>query len=83
MKIKVLFFAGLKEKIGASEAYLEFSPEQEITINDVTRRVKEQFTTIANELDRVMIAVNEEVVDSDERIREDDVVAFIPPVSGG
>lgn len=34
-------------------------------------------------LDRVIVAVNEEFVTNEEMIQAGDIVAFIPPVSGG
>lgn len=76
--IRILFFAHLREETGQSEVEIEGAGK---TIEQIKKEVVEQFH--ASRLDSAMTAVNEEFVPEDYRVKEGDVVAFIPPVSGG
>lgn len=77
--IKVLLFAHLREKAGIKE----------LTVNDQNGiNVKELKELLMNKYDlpqlhQIMTAVNEEFVTDEEIVKDGDVVAFIPPVSGG
>lgn len=77
--IKVLFFAAMKEQAGTSEYTLETS---EANVGDLREKVKEAFPQVTG-TDRVMVAVNEEFTTDQDVVYAGDIVAFIPPVSGG
>ncbi|WP_025028758.1 molybdopterin converting factor subunit 1 [Caldalkalibacillus mannanilyticus] len=81
--IKVLLFAGLAEEAGTHELEFEFLGENRMTINDIRRRIVDTYPGISHEIERAMIAVNEEFVNEELYLSDQDVVAFIPPVSGG
>lgn len=77
--VKLLFFAQIQEEVG----------EKEMDIEAAGKSVKEIKELYLNEykidhlLEEAMVAINEEYA-SDNSIAEDgDVIAFIPPVSGG
>lgn len=77
MKVKVKYFAGLKDRLGRAE--------EEIGIEAGTS-VRDLWCRIANDdslPDNVMTAVNMEYVQQDTLIRDGDEVAFFPPVTGG
>ncbi|MBE3569745.1 MAG: molybdopterin converting factor subunit 1 [Bacillales bacterium] len=76
--IRILFFAHLREETGQAQVEIEGSGK---TIKQIKKEVEEQFH--ASWLHSAMTAVNEEFVPEDYRVKEGDVVAFIPPVSGG
>lgn len=76
--IKILFFAELEEIVGAREITVK---KDAMSITELKAYLKEQFPTLA--VDRAMIAVNEEYVEEKDVVKQGDVVAFIPPVSGG
>ncbi|UOE92177.1 molybdopterin converting factor subunit 1 [Alkalihalobacillus sp. LMS39] len=78
--IKVLFFAGLAEKTGRYEVEIA---GVDLTVNEVIEQITKQFPSIEAELAHSMIAVNEELVERTTIVKENDTVAFIPPVSGG
>ncbi|WP_026671896.1 molybdopterin converting factor subunit 1 [Alkalihalobacterium bogoriense] len=78
--INVLFFAGLAEKTGQHEVEIA---GVDMTVNDVIEQITKQFPAIEAELANSMIAVNEELVERTTIVKENDTVAFIPPVSGG
>ncbi|RXI98286.1 molybdopterin converting factor subunit 1 [Anaerobacillus alkaliphilus] len=76
--IKVLFFAELEEIVGTREFTID---QTEMTALEVKEFLKKQFPTLP--VDRAMMAVNEEYVEETDVVKANDIVAFIPPVSGG
>ncbi len=81
MKIKILYFSSIKDKLKKSSE--ELNVPQGISVNDLVLILKDRYPHIGDILDRTMIAVNEEYVSGDYTIQENDTVALIPPVSGG
>jgi molybdopterin synthase catalytic subunit len=76
MQVRVLLFAGLRERAGAAEVELEL-PD-----GAVVRDALERMTTIAADTPVVM-AVNQEYASADAPLHAGDELALIPPVSGG
>ena len=76
--MKVLLFAQLREECGASSLSLELGP---ITVTDLLVEFQQRYPNLS--IAQSMIAVNEQFVARDYLIQPDDIVAFIPPVSGG
>jgi len=76
--ITILLFAQLQENVGASQIMIE---QEALTIERLKEIVQQQYPALS--LRHVMTAVNEEFVLDEEIVRAGDVVAFIPPVSGG
>lgn len=79
MKIKVLFFAGLREKAGRGEMELEV--EKGMTARDLPLRIFGASTTGLPKTLRY--AVNLDYVGEGWELKEGDEVALIPPVAGG
>ncbi|CAM3822320.1 molybdopterin converting factor subunit 1 [Bacillus paramycoides] len=76
--IDVLLFANLQEE--ASKSTLQIDCEN-ITVAEVKDiLIKKYNVVISNE---IMVAINEEYANEDDIIQTGDVVAIIPPVSGG
>ncbi|WP_163099635.1 molybdopterin converting factor subunit 1 [Peribacillus alkalitolerans] len=76
--IRILFFAHLKEAVGLAE--MEWLGEG----NSLEELKKHLHRELGLEgLASVMTAVNEEFADDETMLKAGDVVAFIPPVSGG
>ncbi|MBB5174318.1 molybdopterin converting factor subunit 1 [Texcoconibacillus texcoconensis] len=78
--IEILLFAELEEIVG--ERKLTDPQLVGKTINEVREKLKQDYPNI-KQIDRAMVAVNEEYAEDDQQLNEGDVVAFIPPVSGG
>ncbi|KKI93851.1 molybdenum cofactor biosynthesis protein MoaD [Bacillus sp. SA1-12] len=76
--IKVLLFAHLQEKIGKESLSLDIPS---ISVKELKELIGARFELGA--LEHVMIAVNEEYALDEDLVQSDDVVALIPPVSGG
>ncbi|WP_051654686.1 molybdopterin converting factor subunit 1 [Persephonella sp. IF05-L8] len=81
MRIKVLYFSSVKDKIGLPSEDIELSENS--TVNDLIKLLSEKYPQIKNSLQNSMFAVNEEYASTDQKLKEGDTVAIIPPVSGG
>lgn len=77
--ITILLFANLREEVGSDR--LVILEKQEMTVQQLKEWLKASYCL--QSLDRVMVAVNEEFVTDEEMIKAGDIVALIPPVSGG
>lgn len=80
MKIKIKYFAGLREKAGKSQEVLELNSP--VGLNELYGRLSVQYGFPLGP-EEIKYAVNNEYVDSGTDLMENDVVAFIPPVAGG
>lgn len=76
--IKVLFFAHLQEEIGKGEIELDSA---DMSVGNLKSHLQEKYNL--TRVDQVMVAINEEYAVDDDKIKDGDIVAFIPPVSGG
>ncbi|MBT2613913.1 molybdopterin converting factor subunit 1 [Bacillus sp. ISL-4] len=76
--ITVLFFAGIREEIGVDRLQIDI---QNITVQQLKQYLQTEYQL--STLHQVMSAVNESFVTDDEVIKDQDTIAFIPPVSGG
>lgn len=75
---KVLFFAALKDIAGAESVQVEASGK---TVSEIKTLLQKDYPALP--LDVAMTAINEEFALDDDVIAKEDVIAFIPPVSGG
>lgn len=78
--ITVLFFAGLAEQAGQAETEVDFAGR---TVEELTEWAIEMYRLSPALLNSAMVAVNEEFASQSTELTAGDVVAFIPPVSGG
>ena len=76
--ITLLFFAGVKETIGRETLTLKGKQQ---TIAQIKEYLLNTYPSLS--LQGVMVAVNEEFALDEDIVKENDTVAFIPPVSGG
>lgn len=74
---KVMFFAHLRDAVGEESVGVDLTGK---TIAEAKAILSEQYGV---NLDTVMAAVNEEFASDEDVLSDGDVVAFIPPVSGG
>ena len=81
IKIKVLFFATLKEKAGCKECSLSIPVNS--TVENVKSILIERFPELNQSMQSVVVAVNHEFSFEQELIPENAEVALFPPVSGG
>lgn len=75
--INVLLFAHLRETVGEDKLVIE---AEKMSVSDVKAWLEARY---ALELSTVMSAVNEEFAMDHTIVQSGDVIAFIPPISGG
>lgn len=81
MKVKVLFFAQLKEFFGESERTVEV--EEGTTVSELASLLVDELKRSAVKMLPLRYAVNEKFEDGAKPLQHHDVLALIPPVSGG
>lgn len=81
MKVRVKFFAILRERVGASEIAKEIA--QGSTVGDLWRQLQKDYPKLDVPGIRLLYAVNQSYVSLDQELNDNDEVVFIPPVSGG
>ncbi len=80
MKIKILFFGILRDIIG--ENAIELKIDKGTTIANLKESLLKEYEKL-NAYSNFSIAVNEEYIKTDYVLKAKDIVALIPPVSGG
>lgn len=80
MKIKILFF-GIAKDISNSGSCV-FELENNSTVMVLLQLLKERYSGFTS-INDFSVAVNEEYAKNEIILKENDVVAIIPPVSGG
>ena len=81
-RVTVLYFGGARDAAGKSEEQLDLEDSVR-TIADLAAHLERAHPGLAGRLTGVRFAINEAFVDAVAEIRAGDVVAVIPPVSGG
>ncbi|WP_380570211.1 molybdopterin converting factor subunit 1 [Staphylococcus hyicus] len=77
--MKIIYFAEIKELLNRTEDHFHF--DYGVTVEDLKTHLYQTYPVIQGK--KFQVAVNEEFVQADEVIKPHDVVALIPPVSGG
>ncbi|MCB9654828.1 MAG: molybdopterin converting factor subunit 1 [Deltaproteobacteria bacterium] len=82
MHVRVLYFAAVRELLGEREAAFTL-PTAVRTIQDFRTHFVECYPALRPWIASVRIARNESFAELHERLHDGDVLALIPPVSGG
>jgi len=80
MKIKILFFGIAKDITGVNALDIELNDT--FNSNELKELLKEKYSKF-NAINDFSLAVNEAYIDEVYSLKNNDVVAIIPPVSGG
>ena len=81
MNTKILFFATLRDRVGARQIELDLA--QETTVAGLKNILVEKYPNLGESLPTVLVAVNQEFAHDDTLLTEGAEVALFPPVSGG
>jgi sulfur-carrier protein len=79
MKVKIQYFAMLRESSGKDDEQLEV---ESMSIDSLYLQLKEQYGFKIS-IDDIRFAVNDEFVEKSYELSEQDDIVFIPPVGGG
>jgi len=82
LKLTVKYFALLREAVGVSEEAVEV-PQDALAVSDLMKIAAERHPEAFASLKRIRAAVNETMVPMSAAVKDGDVVAFFPPVTGG
>lgn len=82
MDVRLLFFAALREQMGTSEQLLRV-PASARDIAGLRAYLEQTEPRLEGRLGSVRFAINEVFCDDSSTVSHGDVVALIPPVSGG
>jgi molybdopterin converting factor subunit 1 len=81
MKVKVKFFAILRERAGAAEITKDL--KEGSTVTELWQALQSDYPKLPSSGVRLLYAVNRNYVTGDHVLKERDEVVFVPPVSGG
>jgi sulfur-carrier protein len=83
--MRLLYFAWLRAKIGTAEEELAL-PSQVEDVKSLLRWLKTRgpgYAEALKDLSTVRVAINQDYVGPEHRVRDGDEVAIFPPVTGG
>lgn len=80
--VRVLYFAGVRDLVGAAEEELEL-PEAVLTLEAFVPVIVRAHPQLEGRLVGVRFAINETFAAAADPVAGGDVVAVIPPVAGG
>jgi molybdopterin converting factor subunit 1 len=81
-RITLLYFAAIKDRLGSEGEELEL-PEGVERVADLARLLPLLRPKLRGVMDSVRFAVGDELAGPEHAVRAGDVVALLPPVSGG
>lgn len=81
MKVRVKFFAILRERAGTAEIVRML--DEGSTVSDLWAVLQKDYPGLDVPGVRFLYAVNQNYVSADYALKDQDEVVFIPPVSGG
>jgi molybdopterin converting factor subunit 1 len=81
MKVRLLFFAVLRDIAGSDERDLVL--KDGTTASEVWESLRGSYAKLADYTQPPMIAINESYAAPETVLRDGDELAFIPPVAGG
>jgi MoaD family protein len=81
--VKVRFFAVLKSLVGKSELSLDI--EEGSTFEQILGKLKAEFPPLDQIMKegKILISVNQDVVEAEYLLKDGDEIAFLPPFAGG
>ena len=85
MKLKVVFFASIREALGEGELLLD-EPMEDERLSALVARLVARYGKDARDViaaGNVRVSVNQQLIDGDVLLKSGDEVAFFPPVTGG
>ena len=81
MRVTIRLFARLRDITGSAELPREVGPDA--TIRTVWHQLVREFPDLERYERSISSAVNADYARMDDRVRDGDEIAFLPPVSGG
>lgn len=83
MKLRVLYFAWLRERIGEPREMVETEAETVADLVEELRAREERYALAFSDLASVRVALDQELADFDASLAGVREIAFFPPMTGG
>ena len=83
MKLDVLYFAWLRERIGLGQERVETNAETVSDLVEELRAREDRYDLAFSDLASVRVAVDQELTSFDAPLSDAREVAFFPPMTGG
>ncbi|WFE73621.1 molybdopterin converting factor subunit 1 [Roseinatronobacter sp. S2] len=83
MKLEVLYFAWLRERIGHPREIVDTQAETVSALITELRAREDRYDLAFSDLDAVRVAVDQDLCDFDTPLAGVREVAFFPPMTGG
>ena len=80
-RIKLLFFATLRDRAGAKSMELEIPAD--LTVQGLKEKLSSEYPNLKESMSSVLITINREYAFDDAVIPPNAELAMFPPVSGG
>ena len=80
-KIKILFFATLRDRAGTKSVEMEVPDD--MTVQVLKEKLASDYPDLKESMRAVLVSVNKEYASNDLAIPQNAEVALFPPVSGG
>jgi molybdopterin converting factor subunit 1 len=80
-RIKLLFFATLRDRAGARSMELDIPAD--LTVEGLKDKISNEFPNLKESMSSVLITINREYAFDDAVIPQGAELAMFPPVSGG
>lgn len=81
MRVNILFFGMLKELAGRASETIDVA--EGASVADVLRHYESQIPRLKDALPSLALAVNQQYSGPETKLKPDDEIALLPPVSGG
>lgn len=81
MKVRLRFFAALREIVGLEE--MEKDVAAGTTAGRIFDELVDEYPKLSSYAKVIQVAVNQEFADRQRKVTSEDEIAFLPPVSGG
>jgi len=83
MKVKILYFAGLREQLGTAGEDLDASPTTVAGLRTLLMARGGVWQSALSQGKALRVAVNQEMAQPTTPVKPGDEIAFFPPVTGG
>ena len=80
-RVKLLFFATLRDRAGTKTMELDIPPE--LTVQGLKDKISNEYPSLKESMSSVLITINREYAFDDAVIPPNAELAMFPPVSGG
>jgi molybdopterin converting factor subunit 1 len=80
-KVKLLFFATIRERAGAKTLELEIPTD--MTVQGLKHKLADEYPKVKESMKSVLVTINREYAFDEAIIPSDAEIGMFPPVSGG